>query len=80
MKILYLTYDGLSDPLGQSQVIPYIVGLSKRGHKIVVLSSEKKAPAELLATIGRTWKNIKLNGIQLLIRSALRCFQLSTTS
>ncbi|MFZ7107217.1 MAG: glycosyltransferase [Bacteroidota bacterium] len=51
MKILYLTYDGLSDPLGQSQVIPYIIGLSKRGHQIVVLSSEKKAPEALLNTI-----------------------------
>ncbi|HRU61365.1 MAG: glycosyltransferase family 4 protein [Bacteroidia bacterium] len=61
MKILYLTYDGLSDPLGQSQVIPYIVGLSKRGHKIVVLSSEKKAPAELLATIR---KNLEKHQIE----------------
>ncbi len=30
-KVLYLSYDGMTDPLGQSQVIPYLVGLSKRG-------------------------------------------------
>lgn len=40
--ILYITYDGLCDPLGQSQVIPYIKGLADRGVNIVVLSYEKK--------------------------------------
>lgn len=40
-KILYLSYDGLTDPLGQSQIIPYLEGLSKKGHKIHVVSFEK---------------------------------------
>jgi glycosyltransferase involved in cell wall biosynthesis len=40
-KILYITYDGLTDPLGQSQVLPYLFGLSERGHQITILSSEK---------------------------------------
>ncbi len=30
MTVLYLTYDGLTDPLGQSQVLPYLEGLSRR--------------------------------------------------
>jgi glycosyltransferase involved in cell wall biosynthesis len=38
--ILYLTYNGLCQPLGQSQVIPYIIGLSKQGYKFTVLSFE----------------------------------------
>src|SRR5690606_40314730 len=38
---LYLSYDGLTDPLGQSQIIPYLEGLSKKGHKIHVVSFEK---------------------------------------
>lgn len=41
-SILYLTYDGLTDPLGQSQILPYIHGLNKVGHKFTIISFEKK--------------------------------------
>lgn len=41
LKILFITYDGLTDPLGQSQILPYYLGLSKRGYKISILSNEK---------------------------------------
>jgi glycosyltransferase involved in cell wall biosynthesis len=41
-KILYLSYDGMTDPLGQSQVLPYIVGLSSQGYRFTILSFEKK--------------------------------------
>ncbi len=40
-KILYLTYDGLTDPLGQSQILPYIIGLSQN-YSFFVISFEKK--------------------------------------
>jgi glycosyltransferase involved in cell wall biosynthesis len=40
-RILYITYDGLTDPLGRSQVLPYLVGLSALGHRISILSCEK---------------------------------------
>jgi hypothetical protein len=30
VRVLYLTYDGLTDPLGRSQILPYIVGLRRR--------------------------------------------------
>ncbi|HEX8193636.1 MAG TPA: glycosyltransferase [Allosphingosinicella sp.] len=40
-RILYVTYDGITDPLGRSQVLPYLTGLSKRGHHITILSCEK---------------------------------------
>ena len=29
-KVLYITYDGLTDALGQSQVLPYLVGLAEQ--------------------------------------------------
>jgi glycosyltransferase involved in cell wall biosynthesis len=32
----------MTDPLGQSQVIPYLIGLSKKGYQITILSFEKK--------------------------------------
>ncbi len=40
--ILFISYDGLTDPLGQSQVIPYLAGMSSFGYQITVLSCEKK--------------------------------------
>jgi glycosyltransferase involved in cell wall biosynthesis len=42
MKVLYLSYDGLTDPLGQSQILPYLAGLSDKGHQILILSFEKR--------------------------------------
>jgi glycosyltransferase involved in cell wall biosynthesis len=41
-KILFISYDGMTDPLGQSQVLPYLVGLSNLGHDFTILSAEKK--------------------------------------
>jgi glycosyltransferase involved in cell wall biosynthesis len=40
-KILYISYDGMTDPLGQSQVLPYVFGLKKRGYEFHVISFEK---------------------------------------
>jgi glycosyltransferase involved in cell wall biosynthesis len=39
--VLYLSYDGMTDPLGRSQVLPYLAGLSARGHRISLISCEK---------------------------------------
>ncbi len=41
MKILYISYDGMTDPLGQSQVIPYLIGLTEN-HQITIISCEKE--------------------------------------
>ena len=41
-NILYLTYDGLNDPLGQSQILPYLEGLGEMGYEITVISFEKR--------------------------------------
>lgn len=38
---LYITFDGLSDPLGQSQILPYLRGLAANGYTITILSCEK---------------------------------------
>ena len=40
-NILYISYDGLTDPLGQSQILPYIIGLSKAGYSFTIISAEK---------------------------------------
>ena len=39
--ILYISYDGMCDPLGASQVLPYLFGLANRGHRISLISFEK---------------------------------------
>ncbi len=40
-KILFISYDGMTDPLGQSQVIPYLEGLTKYGYLFTILSCDK---------------------------------------
>ncbi|MEO9210148.1 MAG: hypothetical protein ABI208_03570, partial [Ginsengibacter sp.] len=40
-NILFISYDGMTDPLGQSQVIPYLIGLSKHGFRFTILSCDK---------------------------------------
>ncbi|MES1225923.1 MAG: glycosyltransferase, partial [Bacteroidota bacterium] len=47
-RILYLTYDGLTDPLGQSQVLPYIIGLSQKDYRFTIISFEKEEKFEKL--------------------------------
>ncbi|RYZ27156.1 MAG: glycosyltransferase, partial [Sphingobacteriales bacterium] len=41
IPVLYVSYDGMTDPLGQSQVLPYLGGLAKLGYSITLLSCEK---------------------------------------
>lgn len=38
---LYISYDGMTDSLGQSQVLPYLKGLSKEGYRFQLISFEK---------------------------------------
>jgi len=41
-KVVFLTYDGITDPLGQSQILPYLIGISsKKNYKITIVSFEK---------------------------------------
>lgn len=40
-QVLYITYDGLTDPLGQSQILPYLCGLTAYGYRFTILSFEK---------------------------------------
>jgi glycosyltransferase involved in cell wall biosynthesis len=40
-QALYISYNGMLDPLGQNQVIPYLKQLSKRGVRFTLLSYER---------------------------------------
>ena len=64
-RALFVTYDGLTDPLGRSQILPYLSGLSRRGHRIAILSCEKPersddvpAVAKLCSEAGLDWHPI----------------------
>jgi glycosyltransferase involved in cell wall biosynthesis len=41
--VLYISYNGMLDPLGQTQVIPYLGGLSNQGVRFTLLSFERDA-------------------------------------
>ncbi|MGZ8842313.1 MAG: hypothetical protein ACXW18_01545, partial [Pyrinomonadaceae bacterium] len=40
--VLYISYNGMLDALGQSQVIPYLKALSARGVSFTLLSYERE--------------------------------------
>ena len=43
MNVLFVSHTGALEPLGQSQVVPYVIGLSRRGHRMRLLSFEREA-------------------------------------
>lgn len=61
--VLYLSYDGLCDPLGRSQILPYLIRLAALGHRISVVSFEKDEATledraevqDIAAAAGITW-------------------------
>jgi glycosyltransferase involved in cell wall biosynthesis len=42
-SVLYLSYDGMCDQIGQSQVLPYLIGCAGAGHRVTLISFEKPA-------------------------------------
>jgi glycosyltransferase involved in cell wall biosynthesis len=51
-SILYLCYLGICEPLVQTQVVPYLAGLSRSGHRIVLMTFE---PAPLSQATRRSY-------------------------
>ena len=45
-RVLFISYNGMLDPLGQTQVIPYLRELAKRGVEFTLLSFERAAAFE----------------------------------
>lgn len=63
MRSLYITHTGMTEPLGQAQVLPYLFGLAGRGVEIELLSfepagtprEELEATAESMRSAGVRW-------------------------
>ena len=52
-KVLYITYDGILEPLGQSQVLNYLEKLSE-DHEITLMSFEKKQDTKNINYLKKT--------------------------
>lgn len=60
--VLFLSYDGLTDPLGPSQIIPYLSGLTRYGYRFTILSFEKQQPyAEKKSLIDDLLKDLPIH-------------------
>lgn len=70
MNCLYFSYDGLLDPLGQSQVLPYLDSLMLAGHSFAVISYEKeqRSPEEML-TLARRLNEAGVEWVRLPFRT-----------
>src|SRR4051794_21891375 len=63
MKLLYISYDGVLEPLGQSQVLAYLEKLAP-GREIHLISFEKPndwTDGELRTSIGQRMKAARIN-------------------
>lgn len=72
----------MTDPLGQSQVIPYLIGLSRKGHQIRIISCEKKEKFKsnevliknLLDSNGIQWHPVPYSSLPSIISKQLNLF------
>ncbi|MFA5339154.1 MAG: glycosyltransferase [Candidatus Omnitrophota bacterium] len=62
-NILYITYDGLLDPVAKSQVLPYLSGLSKKGFLVSVISFEKENRTRTGKDADRTRADLERNNV-----------------
>ncbi len=56
-KVLYLTHDGLTDSLGESQVLSYILELEKRSINYYIISFEKRKNKGKIKRINKLLEN-----------------------
>lgn len=61
LPVLYITYDGLLDPLGGSQILPYLLRIARFGVELTVLSFEK--PDRFEARGGSLARELRADGI-----------------
>lgn len=66
MKVLYLSYNGLLEPIAPSQVVPYLRGLARKGYDILLLTFEKRGALKKTgrATIKRMRDELRSAGIE----------------
>lgn len=60
MKTLYISYDGIADPLGQSQIVPYLKGISKKANIHVISFEKKHSSSEYIDNLVRDFDQHKI--------------------
>ncbi|MBI3825246.1 MAG: glycosyltransferase family 4 protein [Candidatus Rokubacteria bacterium] len=61
---MYVSYDGVLEPLGQSQILPYLRGLAREGLAFLLLTFEKPADLRRRADVDRLRAELAALGIQ----------------
>lgn len=64
-NVLYLSYDGLTDPVGQSQVLPYLGELAGPDYRFTVISCEKASKKHLQPGVREFLSSRDIDWIQL---------------
>ena len=64
MTVLYLSYDGALDPLGQSQVVPYVTGLASLGFRMRLVSFEKPESLHDSQRVGDLQESLRDVGVE----------------
>lgn len=67
-SILYISYTGILDPLGQSQVLQYIIGLAA-DHRITILTFEKPANLSQQTRVAELQHRCRLAGVNWYFRT-----------
>ncbi len=83
MAVLFISYDGLLEPLGQSQVLEYVLGLSKT-RQMILVSYEKRSDwgknmdrerlRKVLDQAGIVWKPLRYHKRPTLLATAYDIF------
>jgi glycosyltransferase involved in cell wall biosynthesis len=76
-RIFYVSYDGIAEPLGRSQVLAYLRRLAGR-HQITLISFEKTSPSDALrrelATLGVDWRPLRYHRRPPVLATAIDVF------
>ena len=62
-RVAYVSYDGLLEPLGASQVLPHVVGLAERGFDMGVVSFEKDEDLRDENALGEVRARLSSHGV-----------------
>lgn len=63
-RVVYLSYDGALEPLGQSQILPYLRGLASLGAAITLISFEKRVDRQAPGQIQTLRAELLAQGIR----------------
>jgi glycosyltransferase involved in cell wall biosynthesis len=64
VPVLYVSYDGVLDPLGSSQVVPYVAGLAGHGFSPTLISFEKPERWSQVEVGSETRRGLAARGVR----------------